>query len=249
MLNSQVDIYCFDTSDFYSNEEKRLHDMNHRLRAEKNILLNGGTIYGHGKKRRHVCGLKKIESELEGYGIGRDMLKDICDESYDMSCLRDDIANLCREYRRLNDIISHKNSKAKEYKERLLALLENKVESNISSDSRHHVRKIRDDAVSDSKVISVFESSFTRTIGAEPNRLSTDFMIIKVFYFSVLKDLIFNGFEFNGERYVYFTSSAGQIRTKKCVFVKESVWKRYEKTIMCGLTLDDINAKGGNNPN
>ena len=249
MLNSQVDIYCFDTSDFYSNEEKRLHDMNHRLRAEKNVLLNGGTIYGHGRKRRNLLGLRRIESELEGCGIDKDMLKGICDESYDMSCLQYDIAEMCREYRKLNDIISHKNAKAKKYKERLLALLENKVESNISSDSRHHIRKIRDDAVSNSKIISVFESSFTRTIGAESNRLSTDFMIVKVFYFSVLKDLIFNGFEFNGERYVYFTSSAGQIRTKKCVFVKESVWKRYEKAIMCGLTLDDINASGGANPN
>jgi hypothetical protein len=86
-------------------------------------------------------------------------------------------------------------------------------------------------------------------IGAKPDELTFDFMVIQVYYFSVIKDLIFNGFVFRGEKYIYFTSSAGQIRTKKCVFVKESIWKKYEKTIMCGLTVDAINAKGGINPN
>ena len=61
--------------------------------------------------------------------------------------------------------------------------------------------------------------------------------------------MIFNGFEYQGEKYIYFTSSAGQIRTKKVVFIKESLWQKHEKTIMCGLTIDAINAKGGNNPN
>ena len=34
-----------------------------------------------------------------------------------------------------------------------------------------------------------------------------------------------------GEKYKYFTSSAGQIRKKKAVFIKESVWNKIEKTI------------------
>ncbi len=54
---------------------------------------------------------------------------------------------------------------------------------------------------------------------------------------------------YNGEKYKYFTSSAGQIRKKKAVFIKESVWNKIEKTIMCGLTIDKINSKGGNNVN
>ena len=86
-------------------------------------------------------------------------------------------------------------------------------------------------------------------IGAKQDELTEDFMVIQVYYFSIIKDLIYHGFIYKGERYIYFTSSAGQIRTKKAVFVKESIWKKYEKTIMCGLTIDDINKKGGNNPN
>ena len=31
--------------------------------------------------------------------------------------------------------------------------------------------------------------------------------------------------------------------------MKESVWNRIEKTVMCGLTIDKINQKGGSNVN
>lgn len=74
-------------------------------------------------------------------------------------------------------------------------------------------------------------------------------MVVQVYYFDVFKDIAFYGFLYNGEKYRYFTSSAGQIRKKKAVFIKESVWSRIEKTVMCGLTIDKINSKGGNNVN
>jgi hypothetical protein len=86
-------------------------------------------------------------------------------------------------------------------------------------------------------------------IGAKQDELTEDFMVVQVYYFDIIKDLIYHGFTYKGEKYIYFTSSAGQIRTKKTVFIKESVWNQYEKTIMCGLTIDSINQKGGNNPN
>lgn len=248
MLDRQINVLALDTSDFYSNKEKRLHDINHKIRSEKNKLING---FKSGKKT--IIGTKEIERRLrDEYGIDNECIKQISNGDYDFSVYGDDasiVSGLCYEYIDKRKLVSHKNKKAKEIKDRLLELLENKVNANISSDSRHHIRQLRDDAVSDNKVISVFDSYFTRTIGAKPNEFSDDFMIIKVFYFSVAQDLIYNGFIYKGEKYIYFTSSAGQIRTKKCVFVKESVWKKYEKSIMCGLTLDDINAKGGNNPN
>lgn len=246
LLSRQVDIYNFDTSDFYSNRERYLHMLNHRVRSERNKLVNGGVIYGSGGRRRTIVGIREIERELSERGVGSDEIRAIRNGELDVS---DDVMELYREHERLKRLIDHKNAKAKETKDRLLLLLSNKVDANVSSHMTHHIRELRDDSVSDGRVISVFESSFTRTIGAKVNELCDDFMIVKVFYFSVLHDLMLNGFMFNGERYVYFTSSAGQIRTKKCVFVKESTWRRCERTIMCGLTLDDINAKGGNNPN
>lgn len=247
MLDKQINVFALDTSDFYSNKEKHLHSVNHRIRSERNRLINGGKV---GK--RNIIGIKELEGKLGEYGIEKEALKCIADGDYDFSVHGDDadiVRGICEDYLRKKKIIAQKNKKAKETKDALLKLLENKVDANISSKSQHHIRQLREDAVYDNKIISVFDSYFTRTIGAKPNEFSDDFMIVKVFYFSVLKDLIYNGFMYKGEKYIYFTSSAGQIRTKKCVFVKESVWKKYEKSIMCGLTLDDINAKGGNNPN
>ena len=76
--------------------------------------------------------------------------------------------------------------------------------------------------------------------------LTDDIMVVQVYYFSIFKDISYFGFLHHNEKYRYYTSSAGQIRKKKAVFIKESAWNRYEKTIMCGLTIDKINLKGGN---
>lgn len=249
-LDTQINIYAMDTSDFYSNREKRLHELNHRLRSERNKLINGCTLYSKNKKdKRVILGTKEIEKRLaDEFGIDSKRLKSIIKEN-DFKPYKDKfgddyhyVYDLVCEYAYLKDLIDMKNKKAKEAKDKLLSIMSHKADADC-------VRELRDDAISDNKVISVFESTFTRTIGAEPNKLSEDFMIVKVFYFDILRCIIKNGFGYNGERYVYFTSSAGQIRTKKCVFVRESTWKKHEKTIMCGLTIDDINAKGGNNPN
>lgn len=245
MLDKQIQIYCFDTSDFYSNKEKRLHWLNHKIRKEKNRLINGGFVKSKdGKRKRTIIGLKDIEKTFKEHGLSNEDIHYVEKGEYDFSNhgkLKEELESLGAKYRKNKELVSMKNKKAKEAKDKLLSLLSHKVDSNM--------RELREDSVSDSNIISVFDSYFTRTIGAEPDMLCEDFMIIKVYYFDVIKSLIFNGFMYKGEKYVYFTSSAGQIRTKKAVFVKESVWKKHEKSIMCGLTLEDINAKGGNNPN
>lgn len=253
MLDKQINVYSLDTGNFYDNKESHLHWMNHKLRAERNILVNGGNIKGSdGKTKRTIIGTKEMEDELSRYGIDKDCLSAICKDEYDFSYHGDDaeyIKELGEKYRNYKNLISMKNEKIKKSKNKLLDLLSNKVEENIKSDGKHHIRTLRDNQVSEKNIISVFDSYFTRTIGAKPDELCEDFMVIQVYYFDVIKDLIYHGFMYKGEKYIYFTSSAGQIRTKKCVFVKESVWKKCEKSIMCGLTVDDINAKGGNNPN
>ena len=251
MLDVQVQILSVDTGDFYSNREATLHWLNHKLRIERNEL----------KKKE-----KDIVSKLLEYGINENDLKSILDYEYDFDSLEENIAafNLGEEYRKTVGLIKLKNNKIKKSKDRLLKLLSNKVEVNEVTNGKHHIRELRNlnpsgdkcdiykyakEPFNDKKIISVFDSAFTRMIGAKQDELSEDFMVVQVYYFDIIKDLIYHGFTYKGEKYIYFTSSAGQIRTKKTVFIKESVWKKYEKTIMCGLTMDSINAKGGNNPN
>lgn len=253
MLDKQINIFSVDTGNFYSNREAHLHWLNHKLRVERKMLIDKAS---------------EIANEMFKYGIDKNDLDAILNREYDYSSWGEDKHSLLQlglEYCRTKEIIKLKNKKIKKSKDDLLLLLSNKVEANIKTNGKHHIRELRNlnsvspnkkdvcknakEALSDKKMISVFDSSFTRMIGAKQDELTEDFMVIQVYYFDIIKDLIYHGFMYKGEKYIYFTSSAGQIRTKKTVFVKESVWNKYEKTIMCGLTLDTINQKGGNNPN
>ena len=251
-LDVQVQILSVDTGNFYSNREASLHWLNHKLRIERSEL----------KKRE-----ESIVNALSEYEIGKHELNLILKSEYDFNSCGDNadiVFGLGNEYCRVKELLKLKNQKIKESKDRLLELLSNKIEANITTNGKHHIRELRNlnpsgskedvlkyanEPFNDKKIISVFDSAFTRMIGAKQDELTEDFMVVQVYYFDIIKDLIYHGFTYKGEKYIYFTSSAGQIRTKKTVFIKESVWKKYEKTIMCGLTIDSINEKGGNNPN
>lgn len=254
-LDVQVQILSVDTGNFYSNKEARLHWANHKLRAERNRLINGGTVIStNGKTKRTIVGLKEIESKIEKYGVSISELEEAAKDESGIGFTKFgekqiELFELYDNYCLLKHLISIKNKAIKKTKDDLLKLLENKINANIQSNGNHHIRALRENQVSEKNVISVFDSSFTRMIGAKQDELCEDFMVVQVYYFDVIKDLIYYGFTYKGEKYIYFTSSAGQIRTKKTVFIKESVWNQYEKTIMCGLTIDSINKKGGNNPN
>ena len=250
-LDKQIQILNVDTGNFYSNKELYLHKLNHKVRLERNFL----------KKE-----IKKQEDELKEYGLTKEDLVSIQKGQYRTDCVVLDSLNHCvelrneidliKKYKQYYDAYKHKTQKAKETKNRILDLLKNKVNNNIEQNGKHHVRKLRffdsngcETKNIENNIISVFDSAFTRTIGAEPDHLSKDFMVVQVYYFDILKDLIYHGFVYEGQKYIYFTSSAGQIRVKKAVFIKESVWKEHERTIMCGLTIDEINKQGGNNTN
>lgn len=131
------------------------------------------------------------------------------------------------------------NELSKSFKEKLMECL-----SNFDS-----MREVREDAMKQSNVIGLFSSSLTRTLKMQKNKLSEDLIVVRAFYYDILNNLITDGFYHKGEKYIYFSSSAGQIRTKKTVFIKEQLWERYEGALTCGLSTDEINAKGGCNVN
>lgn len=126
--------------------------------------------------------------------------------------------------------------------------------------NKNRVREIIPTKLSDKRRISLFDSVLTRCFELTPinndvkmtienTTVNTEIMVVSVFYFEVLESLIKNGYDYNGCHYVYFASSAGQIRTKKAVFVREDLLKKHWNTFTCGLTIDDINKKSGMNLN
>lgn len=196
----------------------------------------GNIVKDPGEKRLAISNLKSIE------GFFQRSSKVYEDRQVS------ELVNLSKRYSDLLKWKSHKTKLANALKEKLLALLSKAVEHNSLAENKC-VRKLRSDALIEKNVISVFESSLTRLLGIRTDELSTDIMVVKAYYFDIIQDLMLNGFEHEGEKYMLFTASAGQIRTKKTVFIKESLWKRHERTLMCGLTVDEINAQGGVNAN
>jgi hypothetical protein len=137
--------------------------------------------------------------------------------------------------------------KNKKYISERISLLKNKLIIEINHNT--NIRQLRQDSLKKNNVISLFDSVLTRVLKIEQNTLSEDIVVVQAYYFQVLESIIKNGFIHNGEKYIYLTSSAGQIRTKRSIFIKESLWDKHKETLMCGLTIEDINAKGGVNIN
>ncbi len=127
-------------------------------------------------------------------------------------------------------------------KERLTALLDKRVVDGC-------VRQLNQDAVKDRNFINLFESSLTRALEIPTFALTYDIMVVNVFFFQVFENLVKQGFMFNGERYIFLTASAGQIRTKRSLFIREAAFKRVEQKLMGGLTIESINEQGGINTN
>ncbi|WP_256761427.1 RNA dependent RNA polymerase [Cohnella sp. WQ 127256] len=90
-------------------------------------------------------------------------------------------------------------------------------------------------------IISMFPSILSRTLGIELDKLTMDIMIFESSYTEVLESMIKQGFMYCDEKYIFFTASAGQIRTSKAVMIKEKVFNKYRDALMCGLSVDRIN--------
>lgn len=110
-------------------------------------------------------------------------------------------------------------------------------------------RTVRQDQLVDRNVVCIFDSDLTRSFDLSEEHLNDSIIIVKVYYYEIAENIIKNGFYMNGEKYVFFSASAGQIRTKKFVAVKESVLAGCIDRLTCGLSLESINAQGGVNVN
>lgn len=122
--------------------------------------------------------------------------------------------------------------------------LKDTIDRNIGID-----RHIRLDAFKPYNIVSIFDSCLTRCLDMSTTGLNDHLVIVKVYYFGVAENIIKRGFYWGDEHYVFFSASAGQIRTKKFVAIKESAFSSCMNQLTCGLSADTINASGGVNIN
>ncbi len=156
-------------------------------------------------------------------------------------------------YNKLSELTKQKAScektDAKEINKQIKEMKE-QLKSTLNNDGIPQTRNLNVAFLNKRNIVSVFDSALTRTLNmTKEDIVYEDLIIVRAFFFDVLRDLVRNGFYLRDEKYVCFTASAGQIRTKKTVFIKESLLTKHQATLMCGLTVDDINLRGGVNVN
>jgi hypothetical protein len=269
-LDKQIHVYSVDTGHFYNQKELNLHNRNASFRREKNDIK---------KNRLQPIFEQLIndgysESDLDKMSLFHQSDKDINSihniiQSLDFKLKDSEI--LEEQYIFWKTLLDYKTKMANYEKSCLLQTLQERVDKSekikamntVDQLPNDRIRYLHKERVNDTNIVSLFDSCLSRTIGAAINEFCDDIIIVQIYYFDIFKDLSFNGMTFadktfdeNGNvkeikytKYKYFTSSAGQIRTKKAVFIKEETWEKHQKTLMCGLTIDMINAKGGNNVN
>lgn len=211
-----------DTKAFYTDEEMAIEKDISALRKRKRqikTVLDLMEEYHSGELKEGK--LRKRLMDCKYLSQKEDPIPDV-----------DTIAGMKQESRRLAQEISSKKDELRKV-----------------FDEFHGIRQFRDEFLTDFNVISIFESYLTRIIGVHTGDLTRDLIVVKTCYFKVLQDIIHDGFILDGEKYVIYTASAGQIRTKRSVFIRESVLREHEMTLMCGLTVDRINELGGVNTN
>lgn len=130
------------------------------------------------------------------------------------------------------------NRVVKKNKDKLSELLDSKIDKGL-------VRELSADSFDEKSVISLFESALTRACGIKKDELSEKIFQVEFYFYQVMNDLVKNGFDYNGEHFVYFSSSAGSIRKHRGLFIEEKLYDSIKMKLTCGLTIDRINAAGG----
>ncbi|ERN54307.1 hypothetical protein [Alkalihalophilus marmarensis] len=142
-----------------------------------------------------------------------------------------------------------RNAKIKLFKAANKKIAGLKKQLDAEADKVSSVRELRESEIKKSNLISQFESALTRQLNIKQNTISTDIIMIRAFRYKVFESLVLNGFTYLGEHYKYYTSSAGNIRNKKSIFIRSSIPDAVINSITAGLTVDEINSKGGMNVN
>lgn len=138
-----------------------------------------------------------------------------------------------------------------EYINKYKQLLKEKLHDNINITRTVRLDKIlnKEGQPSLRRRVSIFDSNLTRCFGLKEREFNEEILIVKVYFFDVAKSIVQNGFNMNGYKYKFFSASAGQIRTKKLVAVREDLLNQYWNTLTSGLTIEKINTQGGMNIN
>jgi DNA-directed RNA polymerase subunit RPC12/RpoP len=263
MMNTQVKIYSVDTKSFYDTEEEKI---NKQIIGMKLMIsaIEEYTLFQYVYKLNpKECGKYGFEDYLDyykqkkGYKIKKDdngnyisLTDKQRKQQYHSKYLKKFMNKLKKEYKNVmktkefKDLLKQNNIYKKYMQhEKGEFNLHDKLKSKLADliSKNNEIRVLNPNKVSKYNIVAVFDSSLSRTLQLEKDKFTNDIMIVRIYHYDVLDQILKKGYDYLGEHYIALTASAGQIRTKKIVMIKESLWKQYENTFMCGLTIDIIN--------
>lgn len=236
-LEIQHSVYTFDTACFYTDEEtaldRRLQTLRRQFSENKALKEEIAALEAaeSGVKPRTKQYVEDPKAHLRKKPAKRGRKK-----------AGDGEETIEQKKARLltTEAMSDLNKQIQQTKDQLKAT----IEANMEID-----RHVRPEAMSPFNIVSIFDSNLTRCLDMSSTELNDTLVIVKVYYFGVAENIIKRGFWMNGEHYVFFSASAGQIRTKKFVAIKESAYSACRNALTCGLSIEDINRQGGININ
>lgn len=105
------------------------------------------------------------------------------------------------------------------------------------------------------KIISGFENEAVRLCQSfvydetNPKQipLIKEFVILDCRNLLILEQIVERGIMIDGVKYIVYSSSANQQKEKQICLMQEQFYNEHQSRLLCGLTLDIINARGGCN--
>ncbi|MGJ9381513.1 TraR/DksA C4-type zinc finger protein [Salipaludibacillus sp. CF4.18] len=228
-LGKQVYIYSISTDVFFNEEERgiktlkdRYHDLNKLSSQEDEMLIKLSDLHND---------LSNVEYEKDKKAIKE---KEFIIQKISTAQRQLDYYKwLCEEV----------------FKGKKVSNAGLKRELNSKIMEHKDVRELNPLRLNPTQRIALFKSTLTRKLDIKENELSDKLIIVEIYNYEIFKSLLDKGFKYRGKQYIYFSSSSGQIRDKKAVFIQKDAWSNedygVEKSITAGLSVDDINNNGG----
>ena len=164
-LDKQVYIYSLGTECFYTDEEYEIHNKLMRL-----FLLKKKSKSNTNRVKKKF---NKIEKEIR-------KINNEESESKEKEELIEEKKRIIAWKRQNKGRIKFINDNIQENKSNLTMLF-----SKFKG-----IRHLREDTLTKNKVIGMFDSTLSRTIGMQTNNLSEDLFVVRAFYFNILNEII-----------------------------------------------------------
>ncbi|MDC2866529.1 hypothetical protein [Bacillus sp. BP-3] len=236
-LSKQVYIYSLSTDVFFTDEERKIKTLKDRYHDKKRLSSQEDNIKAElSKLTRELSDAKKEDNALRDEESKAKKKKQI-----------EFIESKITSTQRQLDYLKWLSEEV--FKDKKVSNASLKRELNDKIVKYKETRRLNPLRLNPSQTIALFESTLTRKLKMKTNKLSEKLIVVEIYNYEVFKSLLSNGFYHRDSKYVYFSSSSGQIRDKKAVFIKEDAWDAkqggIENSITAGLSIDDINNNGG----